>query len=273
MTAKGLRVDKETFESVDSRLFDRELYETIPNALPLSELEITLRHQGIKDTLVRQMLERTFGERLSLDRMAAKGLLGSIAFESSIPRSHKYVALCGPAGSGKTTTLIKLAAQLKVAFDLEVGFVTCDVSESLNTCAVRRFSRLLEAPYRRVRQLRAVQENTREFDQCDLVLIDTPSSTTAKELRAVEWIEKLMMVPATSSYDELATYLCDYDSVGEQRMVLSKVDLTGTVGGAVSAIAEHGRPLSLITTGKRVPDDIEPATARRLGWLLTRTMH
>ena len=110
----------------------------------------------------------------------------------------------------------------------------------------------------------------------DLVLIDSVgrSHRRAEEVEAlravlgVGGIETHLVLSATTKRADLLEALECYRSLGYQRLILSKLDETRCFGPAVETCRAAGVPLSYFTTGQEVPDDLEEASALKLGRLL-----
>ena len=83
-----------------------------------------------------------------------------------------------------------------------------------------------------------------------------------------------MLVLAAPSNDyDLSAAAAAFSKVRVDRVILSKLDESGFIGPVLNTVIALKRPLAFLTTGQHVPEDIEPASARRLGWMLTRKMH
>jgi flagellar biosynthesis GTPase FlhF len=272
----------------DPRLSEDSWFELPASTLPKSELHSMLCQQGVCLKLQDRILEKV--ARLSrgqtLDRAATSGLAGLFQFDATIPAEQHYVALVGPTGVGKTTTLAKIAAQMKVAFEINIGIVSLDNYRVGAGYQLQTYASLLNIPYRQLAKqegVRAGLERIRdEFSRCDLVLVDTPGfnprdrgkvSYLCNELAPLKWIEKMLVLPAPSNDHDLRMAAKAFLPAGVERVVLSKIDESGYLGPVINTVAEIEKPMAFFTTGQRVPEDIEPASARRLGWMLTRAVH
>ena len=128
-------------------------------------------------------------------------------------------------------------------------------------------------------QLRRAVDAFRDYD---LVLVDTAGcgprekgriGDLSEDLSQLPEAEKILVVPAPGNEMDLHAAASSFDQVGCNRIILSKLDESGFLGPIINTAIRLDKPVAFATTGQRVPEDIEPASARRLGWMLTRMMH
>jgi flagellar biosynthesis protein FlhF len=127
-----------------------------------------------------------------------------------------------------------------------------------------------------------IPEAMARLRDCELIFIDTPGVGSREEnrLRYVERLldgchdlETMYVMPAPQSERELSSLTQAYRRFDCSRVILTKVDQAGFMGPALSELHRARLPVAFITGGARVSDEIEPASARRLAWLLLRQMH
>ena len=195
---------------------------------------------------------------------------GPIACQKGKP---KVIALVGPTGVGKTTTLAKLAANSKFVFEKRVSLISADTYrmsaiEHLNTFA--GIAHLpLSAVYSPVELNSALTANKDK----DLIFIDTAgrSPRDAKHLEELKIFmecaqpdEIHLVIPANMKNMDLLDTVQRFSVLPINRVVVSKVDETSTLGTIVNIAAEVACPISYITNGQTIPDDIELANSRNL---------
>lgn len=185
------------------------------------------------------------------------------------------VALVGPTGTGKTTTLAKLAAKYAQKYGPEqVALVTIDTYriaayEQLATygkiigCAVKKAhsSQELNDILYQMRNKKLVLIDTAGFSQRDARLID--QLTEYEENINVD-IRKFLVLPAGSQYQVLNQTVKAYKSTAIKGCIFTKLDECYSMGEALSVIIENDLSLSYVTDGQRVPEDIKLADAANL---------
>lgn len=195
---------------------------------------------------------------------------------SAVAAQCRVVALVGPTGVGKTTTLSKLAASFKVAAKARIGVITVDTYRLGATEQLRTLAGILEVPVRIVMTPGEIQAALRELRECDLVFIDTAGRSPKDAMRmnelrafmlAAQPDETHFVFPATHHPRQVHAAIEKFGA-GVGRLVLTKLDEAAALGPALDIVLGAGKPLSYITTGQNIPGDIEVADSHRLARLL-----
>jgi flagellar biosynthesis protein FlhF len=191
----------------------------------------------------------------------------------------RVVALVGPTGVGKTTTIAKLAAHFRLREQRRVGLITLDSHRLAAPEQLRMYAELLDVPL----EVAATPEGTRAAVQRlaashELVLLDTaghsPHDAGAMQqlkcaLTAAGADEVQLVLSAVASAACLRNTASQFAAVGVTALLLTKLDEATGLGRLLS-LAQNARwPFSYITRGQQVPQDLELADPRRLTrWLL-----
>jgi len=183
------------------------------------------------------------------------------------------IALVGPTGAGKTTTIAKLAAAFAEANSpRDVALVTTDTVRVGGREQLHSYGRQLGiAVYEADSDLKLAQVLERLVDY-KLVLIDTAGLGQRDKnlvgqlnwLRAAGQIHTLLVLPANSHFADLDEVVRRFSAVRPKGVVLTKVDETGRLGSPLSVIVDHQLPMAWITDGQRVPEDLHRANAANL---------
>jgi flagellar biosynthesis GTPase FlhF len=254
-----------------------------------ADLRSILDNHGLASGLVASIMAEAgaSGALVSqTDRVIANGLSRVLSFESRLPLKKKFVALIGATGVGKTTTIAKLAARVKAAFDIRIGLISADTYRVGAGFHLQSYASLMQLPFRsldpRLDFKPALTKAMNDLRDCDLVLIDTAGCSPRQHARVSEMsrdfegfpgIEKLLVLPAPSNSVDLKVTAENFNQLDFDRVIITKLDESGFIGPVINTVQQIGKPLAFLTTGQRVPEDIEPASARRLGWMLTQTIH
>ena len=246
--------------------------------------------QGLDATLT-QMLIANIDSNMAACGTSAGKLIGEslkkiVKFDAVLPGQAKVVALVGAPGVGKTTTIAKLAARMREAFGLKIGLIAADSFRIGAGFHLQTYASLMQLPFLLLDPQKPMQEELQRaikaFEKLDLVFIDTPGCSVRERertshlgqiLSSFQSMEKILVLPAPSNDIDLFAAAKAFKSTSYSRVVLSKVDESAYIGPSLNTAMKLGTALAFFTTGQRVPEDIEPASAQRLGWMLTRTIH
>ena len=184
------------------------------------------------------------------------------------------IALVGPTGAGKTTTLGKLAARYVLKHGSQhVALVTMDTYRIGAHEQLRTLGRILDVPVRVVDEQNSLQDVLADFSGKRLVLVDTAGLQAQDpylrgQLNALaqqgQQVRKLLVLAATSQYRVMKAAYHNYKSCGLSGCVLTKVDEAATLGESLGLAMEQGLPVAYLADGQRIPDDINRALGHQL---------
>ncbi|AWN74014.1 flagellar biosynthesis protein FlhF [Legionella anisa] len=183
-------------------------------------------------------------------------------------------AFVGPTGVGKTTTLAKIAARFTLRFGADkLGLVTMDTYRIAAQEQLMMYGKILGVKVCVAQDEVSLARVLRQLNDKKLILIDTAGMNPADE-RVVKQmhvlgtyllsISNVLVLPATSHYQVLIDAIKRYGVNQIDQCILTKLDESLAVGGALSALIESGLGVSYLTHGQRVPEDIKMATRHQL---------
>ncbi len=180
----------------------------------------------------------------------------------------------GPSGVGKTTTLAKIASRMALSEGVDVVMVTTDTYRIGSVEQARRYAELIGVPFVVADRPETLAMALRTYAGVDALLIDTPGRAFEnKEVRsslktvlqgAEEPFETHLLVSATYSPAQQAAVSSRFSDFMPSRVVVTKVDETSEPGSLLNIIRQTDLPISYLTSGQRVPEDIEVARPGRI---------
>jgi flagellar biosynthesis protein FlhF len=254
----------------------------------LFQLYTELIDGEVEDEVARELicqLKQSTSPRQLSDTAAAKALL-TARVESEIrccepimprPGRRKVVALVGATGVGKTTTIAKLAANFRLRSGIKMGLVTVDTYRVAAVEQLRTYAEIIELPMKVVTNPLEMRRALDELAGLDLVLIDTAGRSPKDDLQIQELKSLLaeahvdevhLVLSLTASSRVLEASAAKFAAAGTTAMILTKLDEASGMGALLSVVRRINLPISYLTAGQAVPDDIEPAHPRRIARLI-----
>lgn len=194
--------------------------------------------------------------------------------EGMIPgEGRKMVAFVGPTGVGKTTTIAKLASHAILNRNLKVALINLDQFKVGASEQLSHYAQILRIPFRSVSSRAELEMVLKEFQNFDLVLIDTAGRSQKDETSLRETQELLAGLPDLRTHLVLSVATRELELIEMGRrflrfhpetLIASKLDEVGAHGVIFNMTEKLDLPLSYFTTGQRVPEDLEPATMERV---------
>ena len=257
-----------------------------PPDLPegLFELFTDLIESDVGEEVARELVERAHRELpahcLADKELARKRVLQIIQNQIHVagpiqvsPGTRRLVALVGPTGVGKTTTIAKLAADFRLRQQLRVGLITVDTYRIAAVDQLKTYADIIDLPMEVVstpKEMRGAVDRLRDMD---LILMDTAGRSPRDEVRIQELKSMLgeaeadevhLVLSATTGASNLVRTAERFAKVGSTSLILTKLDETTSLGNVLPLVRKTDLPLSYVTNGQNVPDDIEAADPQRL---------
>ena len=225
--------------------------------LPLLKDLICGAQKSLRNDTTRQQL-RHYMER-AVDNI----------FEQSAPAEfqeiQQRIAIVGPTGVGKTTTIAKLAAQKTIEEGRAVALITADTFRVAATDQLKVFADLIDVPLEIVYTPVEMRQAVKKFADYDYIYIDTTGrshnddknlSTMRRLVKAAQPDEVHLMLSATTSSATLQASAKRFSIFEITDLIISKLDEAETVGNVLTMLHRHEWPVSYFTTGQNVPEDI-----------------
>lgn len=253
-------------QDVYRMLLENQVAKEIATAIVRSLNEKLSRSETRDPEAIRRHLRKALEERIPASGLAA--------VPGDRPRRLMFV---GPTGVGKTTTIAKIAAQMRLSGNPSVGIITTDVYRMAAVEQLRRYADIFEYPLRVVDTSAELARAVKSFADRDLTLIDTAGRSQNDELKinelrsyveAAQAHEVHLVMSLNSDARALCRVIEKFIPMGVTQIVLTKLDEVETFGLILNVMALVDRKLSYVTFGQEAHTDIEAGSPARLARLI-----
>jgi flagellar biosynthesis protein FlhF len=183
------------------------------------------------------------------------------------PPEHEAKVRCfvGPTGVGKTTTIAKLAADLMLNQKKKVGFITTDTYRIAAVEQLKTYANILNIPIEVVFSPTDMESAVEKLASCDVILMDTAGRNYLQK-QFIDELSRLvpnqtpvqthLVLSMTSRIDDLEDILDNFRTLPVSSMIVTKLDETNRQGNLLNLITTCKIPVTYLTNGQNVPDDI-----------------
>jgi len=239
---------------------------------------------GVPDDLARQLLDRVehsqpsrFNHDYTSLRESLHGLVQRMIRGTGpvqvCNRKQRLVALVGPTGVGKTTTIAKLAANIRLREKRRVGLITVDTYRIAAVEQLRTYADIIDLPMEVISSPRETKAAIAKLSDTDLILMDTAGRSPRDDVKIQELKHILseaeadeihLVLSSVSSAANLTRIVERFQPVGVSSLLFTKLDESAMLGHLLAVLDDCRLPVSYLTRGQNVPDDIEPAVSEKL---------
>ncbi|GEM_PF-249778 len=264
----------------------KDRFADIPDEL--SEFYVKLIEQEVVEDLAHGLVKRLVRE-VGKDYLHDKDLLRekllnniakliNVGSPITLKKGQtKVIAMVGPTGVGKTTSIAKIAANLQLKQKAKVGLITLDTFRISAVDQLHNYASILDVPIIVVNRAEEIQEAIIQLSACDIILIDTAGrsprdydkmSDLAKFLKLAKPDEVHLVLSTTTNQKAMERIIDSFSYCHIDRILLTKLDEAVNLGMVLNVLGRVQTELSYFTTGQNVPDDIEEGEARTLARMI-----
>ena len=203
----------------------------------------------------------------------------SIAVSYKNIERKRIISFVGPTGSGKTTTLAKLAAQYLFADKLNIGILTTDTYRIGATQQLKIYAGIMDLPVKVVSGEEDFNESLDLFAEKDIILIDTPGKSCRdknylmklKKFFSIDSpIETNLILNITADQENMIETVKKFGIINYDSIIFTKLDEVNNFGSIYNIIDYAGKPVFYVTKGQNVPQDIEEVNPAKLARLIIK---
>ena len=247
-------------------------------------VNISLANTIIEDIFTSLKGEELLEEELVFTKLSSKikhymQITGPIKFNQGQPT---VVLIMGSTGSGKTTTIAKLAALYKYTYSRKVALISADSYRIAAMEQLKSFAEIAKIPFVAVYNNNDITEKINSLNKYELILIDTTGMNPRNMKQMVGLKETIRIAKAdeihlalslTTKYSDLADCLKNFSMIPFHGIILTKMDETTGMGDILNMAADFEKPFSYITFGQEIPEDISLANRNELAQIILRGKH
>lgn len=273
MQLKNEKQSKDSYKSNDTEENDNIQYlKMIYNQLIQNEVEEVFANQIIGE--VEKSLKKDSSLDVIISAVYQKIILKlgqpqPINYES---KKKKLIFFVGPTGVGKTTTIAKIASYIKLEKKLQATLITADTYRIAAVEQLRTYANILDIQLNVIYTKTELSQVINSFENKDIILVDTAGRSHKNAKHFDEMIQLIqdvdvdeevyekeifLVLSTTTKYRDLVAICKSYEKLGKTKLIFSKTDETMDVGNILNISMLTANPLSYITFGQNVPDDIK----------------
>lgn len=258
-------VNLKFIQLVYRQLIENEVDEKYANQI-LGEIESSLKKESNVDSILAGIYQKIIlklGQPKAIEVDEKKG---------------KIIFFVGPTGVGKTTTIAKLASYFKLEKKAKIALITSDTYRIAAVEQLRTYANILDVPLSVVYTLEEFNNSIKMFEGYDLILVDTAGRSHKNDEQCNEMFhliedcviseqlvkEVYLVLSAATKYKDLMKINQVYSHIKKYSIIFTKLDETTCLGNILNMKLATGVPLSYVTSGQAVPDDISIIDAQKI---------
>jgi len=197
-----------------------------------------------------------------------RAIAAAVPAGGAIGAEPERVALLGPAGVGKTASIIKLTIFETQRRERKVGWINLDQRGLAAGDPLSVYSSILGAQYEKAANRKELQQALERLRDCDLVLLDTPGvnprdNGAIKDLtrlfQAAPDVRRLLLLNAATNGADLSEWVASFSQVGLHGLFFTKLDESRYFGALLNTIFAAALPVTYLSLGQNFAGDLELA--------------
>jgi flagellar biosynthesis protein FlhF len=243
-----------------------------------SKFKVKLTDRDIPEEIIDELTHKLQEENKELkvnSKIYEKELINSLkeVIETNNNYNGRIQVLVGPTGVGKTTTIAKLASLFTLYKDKKVGLITLDTYRIGAVEQLKTYAEILGIPFEVILSIKDIPKVLKNMEDCEVILVDTMGRNSKNVLQISEirkFVEELhadkvhLVLSMTTKQKDLKQIISNYKMLNYNSIILTKVDETDIHGAILTSLYYSNVPVSYLSTGQNVPEDIEEANKDKI---------
>lgn len=241
-----------------------------------------LRREEIDERIIEKIINKI--EKLTVDLQNNENFIRDFIYnllsdyitiedEDLDNPNNKVIVFAGPTGVGKTTTMAKLAALYSLKLNKKVGFITSDTYRIAAVEQLKTYSDIIGIPLTVIYSPQEFKNAVENYSDKDIIMVDTAGRSHNDKYQLMELKHLLnsdtktqvyLVISAGTKMNDCYDILESYGFLDDYRLLFTKLDETSTHGIIINTSFYTKKPLSYLTYGQNVPDDIEKADKSKI---------
>jgi flagellar biosynthesis protein FlhF len=256
--------------------------EITSNNTVASDVKTLLMRKGLAEAWLNDVVDTLAGSSVSEDSsLLVSYVLEEIDETLNIKAESfdnpKVMMLVGPTGTGKTTTIAKLAARYAYLMErpYKVALLNLDSYKVGALEQLGHYAEIMQIEHIAIDSLNSFKDTLESLEEYDVILVDTAGMSpydTQKFIRTVEYVnsdtdrdfEVNMVLPATVKYEDMEDIYKNFSFLNLDSVIITKFDETKHLGTLLNFMLLYDIPMSYFSTGQEVPDDLLVASKEYL---------
>lgn len=248
-----------------NQMLENEVDEKYANQI-IGEIQLSAKKEANVDSILAAVYQKI---------ILKIGQPKSIDIEDKKPRLVFFV---GPTGVGKTTTIAKLASHFKLEKKIKVALITSDTFRIAAVEQLRTYANILDVPLQVIYTVEEFNRAVSEYKDYDLILVDTAGRSHKNDEQCDEMLHLIrdcsvdeniikdvyLVLSAATKYKDLIKINERFSVINNYSLIFTKLDETSCLGNILNMKLKTGVPVSYVTSGQVVPDDISVIDAQTI---------